>query len=127
MMTIAICIGSSCHLKGSEDLVEMFQKAISENGLENEIELIGSFCLGKCNRDGVTVQIDDDVFQGVNRENFDRDPSLEQYAYQFIHIDNPAEIFNMNFDIIVSNPPYSMKDGGGRGGDGAKQIFNYFV
>ena len=70
MMTIAICIGSSCHLKGSEDLVEMFQKAISENGLENEIELIGSFCLGKCNRDGVTVQIDDDVFQGVNRENF---------------------------------------------------------
>lgn len=70
MMTIAICIGSSCHLKGSEDLVEMFQKAISENGLENEIELIGSFCLGKCNRDGVTVQIDDDIFQGVNRENF---------------------------------------------------------
>ena len=70
MMTIAIGIGSSCHLKGSEDLVEMFQKAISENGLENEIELIVSFCLGKCNRDGVTVQIDDDVFQGVNRENF---------------------------------------------------------
>ena len=67
------------------------------------------------------------TYCGVNRENFDRDPSLEQYAYQFIHIDNPAEIFNMNFDIIVSNPPYSMKDGGGRGGDGAKQIFNYFV
>lgn len=63
---------------------------------------------------------------GVNKENFDRDSSLEQYAYQFIHT-SPKEIFDMNFDIIISNPPYSMKDGGGRGGDGAKQIFNFFV
>ena len=67
------------------------------------------------------------VYCGVNRENFDRDQSLEQYAYQFIHTEEPQEIFNMTFDIIVSNPPYSMKDGGGRGGDGAKQIFNLFV
>ncbi len=67
------------------------------------------------------------TYCGVNKEIFDRDPSLEQYAYQFIHVNNPNDIFGMNFDIIISNPPYSMKDGGGRGGDGAKQIFNYFV
>ena len=47
------------------------------------------------------------MYCGVNKENFDRDPSLEQYAYQFIHTDNPYEIFDMNFDIIISNPPYS--------------------
>ena len=64
---------------------------------------------------------------GVNRTIFDRNASLEQYAYQFIHTNNPIDLFNMNFDVIISNPPYSMKDGGGRGGDGAKQIFNIFV
>lgn len=69
-MTIAICIGSSCHLKGSEELVERFQKAIAENHLEEQITLTGSFCLEKCNREGVTVKIDDEVFTGINVENF---------------------------------------------------------
>ena len=70
-MIIQICVGSSCHLKGSEKLVELFQKAIADNGLENEITLAGSFCTGKCNRVGVTVTVDDEVFTGVTPENFD--------------------------------------------------------
>jgi NADH:ubiquinone oxidoreductase subunit E len=48
----------------------MFQKAIEENNLDSEITLAGSFCIGKCNREGVTIQIDDDVFTGVTPENF---------------------------------------------------------
>ena len=69
-MTIAICIGSSCHLKGSEELVTMFEKAIEENGLQDKIELVGSFCLSRCNREGVTIRVDDEIFPGINRENF---------------------------------------------------------
>ena len=70
MMIIQVCVGSSCHLKGSADIVELFQNTIQEHGLEGEITLAGSFCIGKCNRIGVTVQIDDDIHTGVTRENF---------------------------------------------------------
>lgn len=69
-MIIQVCVGSSCHLKGSADIVELFQNTIQEHGLEGEITLAGSFCIGKCNRIGVTVQIDDGIHTGVTRENF---------------------------------------------------------
>ena len=69
-MIIQICVGSSCHLKGSADIIELLQKAIEEHRLEDEITLAGSFCIGKCNRIGVTVQVDDDVHTGITRENF---------------------------------------------------------
>ena len=69
-MTIQVCVGSSCHIKGSPEIVELFQKSIAENNLENEITLVGSFCIGKCNRVGVTVQVDDNIVTGVTRENF---------------------------------------------------------
>ena len=69
-MIIQICVGSSCHIKGSAEIVELMQKAIEENHLEDKITLAGSFCIGVCNRVGVTVQIDDDVHTGVTKENF---------------------------------------------------------
>ena len=70
MIFVQICVGSSCHLKGSYDIVELFESAVKEYHLEDEVVLSGSFCIGKCNRTGVTVQIDDDVHVGVTRENF---------------------------------------------------------
>jgi len=70
MLFIQVCVGSSCHLKGSQDIVELLQKAIAENGLEESVVLTGSFCIGKCNRVGVTVQVGDDVYIGITRENF---------------------------------------------------------
>ena len=69
-MVIQICVGSSCHIKGSADIVELLQQAVAENHLENEVTLAGSFCIGKCNRVGVTVQVDDEVHVGVTREGF---------------------------------------------------------
>lgn len=69
-MIIQICVGSSCHLKGSPEIVELFQKAIEEYKLEDEITLAGSFCMGKCNRIGVSLSIDDEVFTGVTKESF---------------------------------------------------------
>jgi len=69
-MVVQICIGSSCHLKGSYEIVEKFQTALKERGLQDRITLSGSFCIGKCNRIGVTVQVDDDVYTGISKENF---------------------------------------------------------
>ncbi len=69
-MIVQICVGSSCHLKGSQEIVELLQEAVAENRLEDEITLAGSFCVGKCNRTGVTVQVDDDIFPGITKENF---------------------------------------------------------
>ena len=70
-MIVQICVGSSCHLKGSEKLVELFQKAVADHHLENDVTLAGSFCTGRCNREGVTVSVDDDVYVGVTPEKFE--------------------------------------------------------
>ncbi len=75
MIFVSICIGSSCHLKGSERLVELFENKIREEKLDDDIVLSGSFCLGKCNRVGVTVSVGDgmteEIIPGVTPEGFD--------------------------------------------------------
>ena len=70
-MIIQICVGSSCHLKGSAEVIELMKSAIESNRLDAEVTLAGSFCTGNCNRVGVTVQVDDEVHTGVTPEGFD--------------------------------------------------------
>ena len=60
-MKVTICIGSSCHLKGSRQVVEQLQNLVSENNLKDQIELAGTFCMGKC-QTGVNVTIDGECF-----------------------------------------------------------------
>ena len=69
-MIIQVCVGSSCHIKGSPEIVELLQNAVAEHRLEDEVTLAGSFCIGKCNRIGVTVQVDDDIHVGITKDNF---------------------------------------------------------
>lgn len=70
MLIVQVCVGSSCHLKGSEEIIGMLESAIAEHHLDGDVVLTGSFCIGKCNRVGVTIQINDDVHTGVTTENF---------------------------------------------------------
>ena len=70
MVIVQVCVGSSCHLKGSAEIVELLERAVEENGIQDDVVLTGSFCIGKCNRVGVTVQVNDDVHVGITVENF---------------------------------------------------------
>ena len=60
-MKVTICIGSSCHLKGSRQVVEQLQELIANENLGDKVELSGTFCMGKCQQ-GVCVTVDDDFF-----------------------------------------------------------------
>ncbi len=57
-MKITVCIGSSCHIKGSRQVVEKLQSLISEHGLGDKVQLGGTFCLGRC-QEGVCVTVED--------------------------------------------------------------------
>ena len=67
MLKITVCIGSSCHIKGSRQVVEQLQYLRAEHGLGDKVELGGTFCMGKC-RQGVCVTLDDS-FYSVTPEN----------------------------------------------------------
>ena len=60
-MKVTVCIGSSCHIKGSRPVVEQLQKLIADENLGDRIELSGTFCMGKC-RQGVCVTVDAEFF-----------------------------------------------------------------
>ncbi len=61
-MEITICIGSSCHLKGSRDVIKILDRLISQNHLKDQIALKGSFCMGECADNGVCICVNDERF-----------------------------------------------------------------
>ena len=67
-MEVFICVGSSCHLKGSYNIINAFQKLIEEHKLEDKVELKASFCLGHCT-DGVSTKINGKFVDHVSPEN----------------------------------------------------------
>ncbi|MBU3127526.1 (2Fe-2S) ferredoxin domain-containing protein [Clostridium tagluense] len=70
MITISICVGSACHLKGSYKVIEGLQKLIKENKIEDKVEIKGAFCIGRCT-EGVSVTVNDDQFFSLNENNVD--------------------------------------------------------
>ena len=79
-MKVTVCIGSSCHIKGSRQVVDTLQQLITENNLGAKVELGGTFCLGKCQQ-GVCVTVDE-IFHSVTPET----------AYEFFQNEIAAKV-----------------------------------
>jgi NADH:ubiquinone oxidoreductase subunit E len=61
MVKVTVCIGSSCHIKGSRSVVEQLQQLISDNDLGEKVDLGGTFCMGNCQK-GVCVTVNDTLY-----------------------------------------------------------------
>ena len=69
MTTVSVGVGSSCHLKGSYNIINLLKEAVEKNQLDEKVEVKAAFCLGKC-QNGVSMKVDDEIVTGVNTENF---------------------------------------------------------
>ena len=81
MIKITVCIGSSCHIKGSRQVVEELQYLIAENNLKDKVELAGTFCMGRC-QEGVCVTVDGEFYSvsPVTVEDFFKNEVLKKLA-----------------------------------------------
>ena len=70
-MNISVCVGSSCHLRGSYNIIEQMKSSLARYGLTDKVNLGAAFCLGKCT-EGDSIRFDDEIVSGVSLENFDK-------------------------------------------------------
>ncbi len=70
-MNISVCVGSSCHLRGSYNIIELMKSNLARYGLTDRVNLGAAFCLGKCT-EGVSIRFDDEIVSGVSTDNFDQ-------------------------------------------------------
>ena len=62
MIELSVCIGSSCHIKGSYNVIQTFQQMIEENNLHGQVDFKGTFCMKQCDKPGVALALDNDKF-----------------------------------------------------------------
>jgi NADH:ubiquinone oxidoreductase subunit E len=67
MLSVVICVGSSCHVRGSDDVAAMLERLIQAEGVGDRVELIGAFCMDHCSM-GVSIRVGDHVYRGVRPE-----------------------------------------------------------
>jgi NADH:ubiquinone oxidoreductase subunit E len=83
-MNILVCIGSSCHKRGSYEVLSRIRELVHENALENTVKVNFSFCLGQCHQGGVTIKIDDQLICRVGMENID--DIFKQYVLDVVDV-----------------------------------------
>jgi NADH:ubiquinone oxidoreductase subunit E len=67
MITVTVCVGSSCHIKGAREMITRFNDFLTKEGLEDMVELKGSFCMERCG-DGINWMINDEIFSSASAE-----------------------------------------------------------
>jgi NADH:ubiquinone oxidoreductase subunit E len=77
MLTVTICVGSSCNLRGSDDLASSLQQLIEKEHLEARVDIVGAFCMDACSK-GISVRAGDRQFSGI------RPDEAEDFFYREI-------------------------------------------
>ena len=67
MITVTVCVGSSCHIKGARELIARFSDFLTQEGLEDKVELKGSFCMERCG-EGINWKIGDEIVSSPSAE-----------------------------------------------------------
>ncbi len=67
MVTISVCLGSACHLKGANGVLDAFLALIERYQVQVQVQMAGNFCQGRCT-EGVVVQIDDLLLTQVTKD-----------------------------------------------------------
>ena len=67
MITVTVCVGSSCHIKGARDMIARFNDFLTHEGLTDKVELKGSFCMERCG-EGINWQINDEILSSSSVE-----------------------------------------------------------
>jgi len=65
MITVTICVGSSCSVRGSDEFAEALEQEIEKRGLGDRIRLVGAFCMEQCSK-GISVKVDDQQYREVH-------------------------------------------------------------
>ncbi len=70
MVDVKVCIGSSCYVKGSDQIVENLQKLIKQKGWDDKVNIKGSFCMQNCqNKQGIGITINNEKIEGITLAN----------------------------------------------------------
>ncbi len=77
MVTVTICVGSSCSVRGSDELASTLEKLIETEGLNNQVELVGAFCMELCSM-GVSIRVNERQYREIHPED------AEQFFYEEI-------------------------------------------
>ena len=67
MITVTVCVGSSCHVKGARELIKCFNEILTQENLTEKVELKGSFCLERCGK-GINWMFNDEVICSPNKD-----------------------------------------------------------
>ena len=65
---VKVCVGSSCHLRGSYDVIEEMKRLVKKYGVEDKVDLQASFCMGNC-QNGVSMLADEVLVHNANKDN----------------------------------------------------------
>ena len=76
MITVSVCVGSSCHVRGSRQIIEHLQGVLHARGLDDQVDLRAEFCLGHCMQ-GPNVRVNDEIIGHVSPDGVD--DLVEQY------------------------------------------------
>jgi NADH-quinone oxidoreductase subunit G len=73
MITVTVCVGSSCHIKGGREMIGRFQEFLTGKGCQDKVELKGAFCMEHCGK-GINWKINEEIITS---------PSVEEGAKMF--------------------------------------------